>query len=264
MKISFMTFACPTWTADEAIAGAKRHGYDGIEWRMDGGHKHGVELSLSDAGRAELRQKLAEAGIESACLATSLKFVDAQSVADTPARLDLAASIGAPGLRVFCGGLPEGVTLDDAVLKVADHLSQVADLAAARNVGLWLETHDSMNRAAPVAAVLSRVSHPSVAANWDNMHPFFNGETFDETRRLLHGRIAHTHFHDARSADPSTIVPFGDGGLPCAQMLTFLKSENFGGYLSGEWFNEKMGATPDDALENYIGGLRKLLTEIEA
>lgn len=263
MKLSFMTFACPKWSAEEAIAGAKRHGYDGIEWRMDGGHAHGVELSLSDAGRAELRQKLADSGIASACLATSLKFVNAQSVAETPARLDLAAQIGAPGLRVFCGPLPEGVTLDDAISRVSENLSQVAELAKERSVGLWLETHDSMNRAAPVAAVLSRVAHPSVAANWDNMHPFFNGETFAETRTFLHGRIAHTHFHDAHSADPSTIVPFGDGGLPCAEMLAFLKSENFDGYLSGEWFNEKMGATPDNALANYIGGLKKLLNDVE-
>ncbi len=264
MKTSFMTFACPQWPADEVIAGAVRHGYDGIEWRMDGGHAHGVELTLSDGERAVLRARLADAGVQSACLATSLKFIGPDAVQDAPARIDLAADIGAPGMRVFCGPLPEGVSVDDAVARVADHLVQVADKARACGVALWLETHDSMNRGAPVAAVLERANHPALQANWDNMHPFFNGEPFPLTQSVLHGRIAHAHFHDALSGDPSTIVPFGQGNLPCAEMLAFLRAEGFDGYLSGEWFNDRMGATPDDALSTYIFGLRELLAQVAA
>lgn len=264
MKTAFMTFACPQWSWEEVIAGAARHGYDGIEWRIDAGHAHGVELALSPAERARVKAHLADAHVASACLATSLQFVHPHAISDAPARLDLAADLGAPGLRVFCGGLPEGITLDDAIERVADGLSQVAKLAQARGVGLWLETHDSMNRGAPVAAVLERVNHPSVAANWDNMHPYFNGETFDQTKRALQGRIAHTHFHDALSGDPGMIVPFGQGNLPCADMLHFLRDEDFDGYLSGEWFNDKMGATPDDALAAYISGLRRVLAESKA
>lgn len=261
MKTSFMTFACPQWSWDDVIAGAVRHGYDGIEWRIDAGHKHGVELALSPAERVRVKARQSEAGIAAACLATSLHFVQPQSVTEAPAQIDLAADLGAPGLRVFCGALPPDVTLDDAIARVADHLSQVANYAQQRGVGLWLETHDSMNRGAPVGAVLARVTHPSVGANWDNMHPYFNGETFDETKRVLHQRIAHAHFHDALSGDPGTIVPFGQGHLPCADMLQFLRDEAFDGYLSGEWFNDKMGATPDDALATYISGLRRLLVQ---
>lgn len=257
--ISFMTFACPQWTADEVLVGAVRHGYDGIEWRVDAGHAHGVETALPAAERAALRRRMESEGVATACLATSLRFVTPESVAETPPLLDLAADLGAGGLRVFCGPLPDGLTLEDAIPRVADHLLQVADMAHSRGVGLWLETHDSMHRAAPVAAVLERAAHPVLATNWDNMHPYFNGESFDDTRRLLHGRIAHTHFHDALSGDPSTIVPFGAGGLPCAEMLAYLRDEGFIGYLSGEWFNDRMGTTPDDALATFIGGLRQLM-----
>ena len=259
MKLSFMTFACPQWTAEECIAGAARHGYDGIEWRTDADHTHGVEIALPPSERASLRQRMADAGVATACLATSLKFIGPEAVAETPPLLDLAADLAAPGLRVFCGPLPDGVTLDDAVARVADGLRQVADQAQSRGVGLWLETHDTLSRAAPVAAVLERADHPALAANWDPMHPYFNGETWEETERLLHGRVAHAHFHDALSADPATIVPFGEGGLPCADMLRFLRAEGFTGYLSGEWFNDRLGATPDAALETYAHGLRRLL-----
>lgn len=253
MNISFMTFACPQWTADEVIAGAVRHGYDGIEWRVDVGHGHGVEIGLPPPERAALRRRMEAAGVATACLATSLRFVTADAVAQTPPLLELAADLAAPGLRVFCGPLPEGMALDEAVQRVGDHLHQVADQAQAVGVGLWLETHDSMN-----CAALERAAHPALAANWDNMHPYFNGEAWEDTQRLLRGRIAHTHFHDALSADPATIVPFGEGSLPCAAMLRFLQAEDFTGYLSGEWFNERMGATPDAALSAFIRGIRTL------
>lgn len=256
-----MTFACPLWTAAEVIDGAARHGYDGIEWRTGTGHAHGVEVGMPQGERVALRGRLADMGIESACLATSLQFIGAQAVSDAPALLDLAADIGAPGLRVFCGPLPDGMGLEDAIARCSDHLAQAAPEAQARGIGLWLETHDTVNRGAPVAAILDNVSHPSVAANWDTMHPYFNGETWDETQRVLHGRLAHTHFHDALGADPASIVPFGKGGLPCAQMLAWLRQENYAGYLSGEWFNDRMGVTPDEALSEYIYGLRRLLLE---
>ncbi len=261
MKTSFMTFACPQWTAPEVVGGAARHGYDGIEWRVGSGHAHGVEVGMPAGDRAALRGRLADMGIESACLATSLQFVGAHSVTDAPALLDLAAAIGAPGLRVFCGPLPDGLTLQDAVSRCSEHLLLAAPEAEARGVGLWLETHDTVNRGAPVAAILDNVRRPAVAANWDNMHPYFNGEPWDETQRVLHGRVAHTHFHDALGADPATIVPFGRGRLPCAAMVAWLREEGYAGYLSGEWFNDGLGVTPDEALSEYIYGLRRLLLE---
>ena len=262
MKISFMTFACPEWTAEEVIAGAVRHGYSGIEWRIESNHAHGVEVTMPPDERAVLRRHLANVGVASACLATSLRFVQPEAVMDAPARIDLAADIGASGLRVFCGPLPEGMTLEDAIPRAADHLHHAADYAQQCGVSLWLETHDAVNRGAPVAAILEQAAHPALAATWDNMHPAFNGEAFEDTKALLHGRIAHTHFHDALSGDPATIVPFGAGNLPCAAMLAYLRDEGFVGYLSGEWFNSRMGDTPDAALETYISGLRSLLSAL--
>jgi sugar phosphate isomerase/epimerase len=42
MKLSFMTFVCPEWTIEEAVAFAREAGYDGVEIRVDAGHRHNI------------------------------------------------------------------------------------------------------------------------------------------------------------------------------------------------------------------------------
>ena len=47
MKYAFMTFSTPALNLDDVLATAKQYGYDGIEPRLDAGHKHGVEVAAS-------------------------------------------------------------------------------------------------------------------------------------------------------------------------------------------------------------------------
>ncbi len=144
MKVSFMTFACPTWTFDEVLACAVELGYDGFEPRMDSKHAHGLEVALDAAGRRAARAKAAEAGIELCCLATSLQFnkVAAEARAAlleaAKARIELAADLGMGGLRVFAGPPPEGVALADALVACGENLAQAGEFAAAAGVELWL------------------------------------------------------------------------------------------------------------------------------
>jgi len=259
MKISFMTFACPKATFDEVLDLAKRHGYDGIEFRCDSDHQHGVMVDSTTAARKEYRTKLADASLEACCLATSLRFVEDSSVADAPARIELAAEVAFPGLRVFCGPLPDGMTIENAIPRVADNLSKVADLAADAGVELWLETHDSVSLGVHAGAIVSRVNHPSVGINWDNMHPYRNGEPLDVTWEAIGQYVRHTHFHDAVAKPGAPIIcRFGEGDLPIREMHGLLKEAGYEGYLSGEWFNTQMGPDPDASLKNYKEGILAL------
>lgn len=268
MKIAFMTFACPTWSANDVIAAAERHGYDGIEWRIDAEHAHGVEVRMDAAQRAALRRRLADAGLATCCIASSLRFnlagADERRAAidAAPAIVELAADLGAPGVRVFGGPCPEGRTLSDGVGWAAESLAELAPVAAAHGVQLWLETHDDFAAGRTVGDVLARVNDPAVRANWDVMHPYRGaGESVADTRAALHGRLAHTHFHDctATGTGGEGICPFGRGYLPLVEMLHALREEGFEGYLSGEWFGQDLGATPDEALATYIYGCREAL-----
>ena len=256
MKVAFMTFACPAFSLDEVLTAAKKYGYDGVEPRIDAKHNHGIEADASAAWRAEAKRKFAESGIANCCLATSLQFIGDQAVADAPARIDLAADLGVPGLRVFCGPIPKGqqMSIADVVKRVADNLMKVADYAKQRKVELWLETHDTVRHGKPVGEIIDLCKHPSILANYDIMHPFCNGEPLEDTFKALHGKVRHTHFHDAKAGGGVNIVNIGEGVVPMPQIIRFLKAEGFQGHLSGEWF-EALGPA-DVTLPKFVAAMR--------
>ncbi|MHB0859430.1 MAG: sugar phosphate isomerase/epimerase family protein [Anaerolineae bacterium] len=259
MKTSFMTFACPDYTFEQVVDLGVRHGYAGVEFRIDSDHRHGVMVQSPREARSAYRRRLQDAGLEPCCLATSLQFANDDAVRNTPARLDLAADIGCPGLRVFCGPLPAGTSVGDAIPRVAERLSQVADAAQQAGVKLWIETHDSLSLGVDAGAVVRQVNHPFVAINWDNMHPYRNGEPLDVTWEAIGRYIEHTHFHDA-IAEPGApiITPFFQGGLPIQAMYDLLREAGYRGFYSGEWFGDQMGPGPDAALAAHKEGLLAL------
>jgi len=266
MRISFMTFACPTWSLDEVLRVGRRLGYDGVEPRLDSNHAHGIEVGLSPDGRARAKAQFAESGVAVCCLATSLGFIATEPerrtalLEATRARLELAADLGCPGLRVFAGAVPQGVSLDEALNAAADNLRVAGDIAAGLGVELWLETHDTLCRAALCARVVRAANHPSVKVNYDVIHPLRLGEPLDVTFAELDGLVRHAHWHDAR-LDPKNclITRFGEGEVPLAAIVEWLRGQGFEGYLSGEWFENQLGAGSDESLEHYAVATRELL-----
>jgi len=241
MKYSFMTFSTAELSLAENLEVAKRYGYDGIEPRLDCGHGHGVEVDTSAEQRAGIRKQFEDAGVALACLATSLKYADQAATAEmleqTHARIDLAGDVGAPAIRVFGGQIPEGVTREQAIDLLVDSLGKVADHAGERGVTLCFETHDDWCTPSHVAAVLARVGHPAIAANWDIMHPVRRcNATIDEAFETLKPWIRHLHLHDG--AKDGGLLPIGEGIIDHRRTIELLMTmEGFAGYLSGEWIN---------------------------
>ena len=259
MKISFMTFACPQWPASQVIDAAVRHGYHGIEWRIDAKHEHGVEIASSSDDRQAIRQQHRDTDIAPCCLATSLHFVKSESVEESKPRIELAADLGCPGLRVFCGPKPDDMDMPQVIESVATNLRAAAEFAQQHGVELWLETHDTFCKAEPAVAAVRAADHPSIGINYDNMHPYRMGEPLETTSQLLDGLIRHTHFHDAvGKPDVVQIKPVGEGDLPMDEMMELLVEQKFSGYLSGEWFNDQYGADSDEALARYHNDMSNL------
>ncbi len=252
MKTSFMTFACTDWRLDQIVAAANRYGYDGIEFRCDAGHLHGVEVTASAAERRATRSLLQRAEVEACCLATSLQFATDQVVDQAPARIELAADIGCPALRVFCGPRPEGASMDQVIDAVAKRLHMVAETSRQAGVQLWLETHDTFSKAADAGAAARRADHPVIGINYDNMHPYRMGEDLETTVAALGTLVRHTHFHDAINSPEQVVIRrVGEGQMPTDDMFAALVKMGYDGYLSGEWFHNHYGETPEESLEAY-------------
>lgn len=241
MKYAFMSFSCPELTLAELLALAGKLGYDGIEPRLAAEHRHGIETTIGAEQRRAIRQQVAAGKIALACLATSCKYADPQTVAanvaETQRCIDLAGDLGCPRLRVFGGALPTGVSREQGIELLAGALSQVAEQAQARGVTVCIETHDDWSHPAHLAEVMRRVNHPAIAINWDIMHPIRQGQiTMDAAFAIVQPWIRHVHFHDgSASLDKLELLPIGKGDIDHRRAVQLLQGMHYTGYLSGEW-----------------------------
>jgi sugar phosphate isomerase/epimerase len=226
MKYAFMTFSCPTYDLDGALALARQFGYQGIEPRIGSGHQHGIEVAASAEARRIIRKKAEEAGIAICCLATSCKYADpaghAQMLEQARMAIDLAADIGSTRIRVFGGQIPPGITRPQASDLLVGALSDLAGFAGPRGVCVCLETHDDWSDPEHVVSVMQQVNHPAVGVNWDLLHPV---------------RRAQCAIERAFAVLKPWIRPIGQGEIDHRQAVHLLRTIQYEGFLSGEWIN---------------------------
>ena len=241
MKYAFMSVSTPELTLAEMLSLAKDLGYDGIEPRIDAEHAHEVEVAAPAARRKELKRQAADSGVALCCVATSCRCADPakaeQAVAEMRERIDLAADVGAPRIRVFGGQFPESVSREQAIEATAAALGAVADHARDRGVTVCMETHDAWCDPSHVAAVMGKVDHAAIAVNWDIMHPVRTGvATIEESFEALRPWIKHLHVHDGVTVDGKLeLRPIGTGEIDHGRAIELLAAMRYGGYISGEW-----------------------------
>jgi len=241
MRFSFMSFSTPELDFSQTLTAAKRYGYDGFEPRLESGHAHGIEIGIPSAQIQEIRQKAEDSGVEICCLATGCKFADPAGNAgmtDKALRaIDLAAALGVPAIRVFGGSIPEDGTRELSFDLIVGSLFSLAEPAQAAGVTVCMETHDAWCDPFAVADIMNAVNKPSVAVNWDIMHPVLKaGYTITAAFGILHEWIKHVHIHDGRmNAGKLTLLPVGEGDVDHAAALRLLKEAGYADFVSGEW-----------------------------
>jgi sugar phosphate isomerase/epimerase len=252
MKLAFTTFACPDWSLSKVIQAAVKHGYSGVEFRIDAHHEHGVDLWLCTPERWARMAQLANAGVEIACLGTSLQFIHEDVVEQLPERLKLAKEVGAPALRVLCGKPAAPMSRQQVIDRLAFTLRFGAELADEQGVELWLETHDTMSRGVDAATVVRQVNHHGLGLCWDTLNPVRVGEDLETTVAAITGLVRHVHFHDGLAdRDRLVITRMGDGDVLIDEAFAALVKMGYDGYLSGEWFHDQYGEKPDDGIVFY-------------
>ena len=250
LKYSFMTFACPEYTLDQAIDSAARHGYDG------------VELERTASERLGIRKRFEDAGVAVACVATSVQLNKAdrkeweEMARQAKAYCELAAELGSRRVRVFGGHDLNASDPRVAAARVSEALAACADTAAECGVYICLETHDYFSAGEDVAAICRAVNSPWIRAAWDVQHPVTSGEDIGFTAPLLMPFVQHVHFHDTdRRGDKNDIVPIGEGQAPISALLLIFRDSGYEGYVSGEWFYDH---GPETDLAHYISSLKAI------
>lgn len=240
MKYAFMSFSCPELELEAMLLLAKRYGYDGVEPRLNAGHRHGVETNTTGPERKQIKKVLEKTDAAICCLATSCSYANPatshQQIEETKRMIELAADIGTPVIRVF-GTNQSGFPMEEAYGNVAASLKALAGFAARENVTVCLETHDDWCNPQEVARLMREVGHPAIAVNWDIMHTVRDGGmSVEKGFEMLQPWIRHVHVHDAVDCkDRMIFKPMGEGDFDHRTAVRLLKKCGYEGFLSGEW-----------------------------
>jgi len=268
VKLGFSTLAAPDRPLRDLAQAVARAGYDGLELR--GVDRKHLDPAMTGDERAEVRRILSDAGLEAVAVTSYDRLTKPaggpEAGADRiRAHIALARDVGAAGVRLFGGNVPQGEQRSDAEARAAALLASVADDAAAAGVRLCLETHDAFSTGRQVAALLRRVNHAALAALWDVHHPWRSGERPEDTLDVLWPAIAYLHVKDAFTMPDGSrqLCLLGAGDVPVREILGLLKRRGYGGYLVVEWEKPWQPEIPsvDVAIGQHILKLREYLGE---
>jgi sugar phosphate isomerase/epimerase len=249
VKPGFMSSVFPKQTLPQLIETAKQYGYQGIEFRVEWDHNHGVELDSSTERLRMARQMLLDSGIAATCIATGVKFNSEDRADHLPQRetlrkyITLAAEVGAPYLRTFSDSVPEEdeAARNKVLSLAAESYASVDDWAKKHGVEVLVETHTNM-RAHWARQILDQADADSLQVLWDIIHHLRHGQSVEEAYPHIRGHVRHVHFHSGLLAE---VLSDADNQLS----FDLLAADGFTGFFSVEVIDPE---DPDAVLQHHI------------
>jgi sugar phosphate isomerase/epimerase len=277
MKLSFSTLACPGWDLDTILKVAHGEGFQGVELRFieDDGLLWKRPEFVGSGLRTTLA-KLADMSLQVCCVDTSCFFhspdsaVRREMVEQGERMLELAARLGAPGIRVFGDRVQPGATRESTRQWIAEAMSCLAARGGPGGIEVWLESHGEFASATETLYLLQLANVEGLGVVWDPANAYAeSGEVPAKGFGLLGDKVRHVHIKDARrpsKADPEDKHPLwdpvlmGEGHFPAGQLLSILYENKYDRFVSFEWEKKWHPGIPDPevALPHFIRWFREV------
>jgi sugar phosphate isomerase/epimerase len=208
------------WDLATVIQVCKAGGISPVELRTT--HRHGVEPSLTKDQRREVRQRFADAGVAiwgcgTVCEFHSPEPTVVQSNVETCKRfVDLAADLGAKGVKVRPNGLPKDVPVSKTLEQIGRSLVACGRAGAAAGVEIWLEVHgNGTSLPANVQTIMDQCDHPQVGLTWNSNVTDVAGGSVAAAFKLLSRWIRSCHIND--------LYRDQTGGYPYRELFRLLR-----------------------------------------
>lgn len=250
IPLAFSTLGCPAWEWSKILDFAQQHEYSAIELRGLQGNLDLPSNPIFSSDRiVQTKNEIRDHKLRIACVSSSANLYmedpekRAKELSDAHRFIDLAATLGAPYVRVF-GGKAEkdnSPTPDEATkARVAAGLKELGSYAGPKNVTVIIESHDHFTSSATLKDVLTRAASNHVGLLWDAHHTFAtSNEEPEDTVKQLGRWIRHTHLKDSTgSGEDRHYVLTGRGNVPIERQIKALRGIGYKGFYCFEW--EKM------------------------
>ena len=230
LKLGTVTYnIAKDWDVPALLKNLTDAGYEAVELRTT--HKHGVEIALSPAARAEVRSRFADSPVKIGGLGTICEYhavdpaVVRRNVEETKAWVTLARDVGSPGVKVRPNGLPNGVPEEKTLEQIGRSLAECGAFARDHGVTIQLEVHgEGTSRLPRIRKILDYGgNHPGVKVCWNSNPADLLDGGFDANFRLVRDQIGQIHMRDLFVED-----------YPWRTLMANLTDMKFAGYCFAE------------------------------
>ena len=202
--------------------------YEGVELRT--GHKHGVEVSLNKAERAEVRKRFEDSPLALAGLGSAFEYqatdpeVVKKNIKETKEYVRLAHDINAPGVKVRPNGIPKGANLDATLKQIGTALHEVGEDAAGFGIEIRVEVHGGTTQLLPnLAKIIEYANHPNVYVCWNSNGTDVVDGSIRANFASVASKIREVHLRDLT-----------DETYPWRDLFALLAAQNYMGFTLAE------------------------------
>lgn len=230
LKLGTVTYnIAKDWDIPTLIKNLSEVGMDGVELRTT--HKHGVEIALSPAARADVKKRFEDSPVRIGGLGTTCEYhspdgaIVRKNIDETKAWVALAKDIGSPSVKVRPNGLPKNVPEEKTLEQIGTSLRECGVFAEEHGVRIQLEVHGTDTSRLPrIRRILDYGgNHPAVRVCWNSNQTDLLDGGFETAFKLVKDQIGQVHMRDLFLEE-----------YPWRQLITSLAAMTFDGYCFAE------------------------------
>jgi sugar phosphate isomerase/epimerase len=230
LKLGTVTYnIAKDWDVPTIIKNLTNTGFEAVELRTT--HKHGVEIGLSPAARAEVRKQFEGSAVKIGGLGTTCEFhapdpaVVRKNIDETKEWVKLAKDLGSPSVKVRPNGLPKNVPEEKTLEQIGKSLAECAAFARDNGVVIQLEVHgQDTSRVPRIRKIFDYAGNPAtLRACWNSNQTDLLDGGFESNFKLLKDQIGQVHMRDLFLEE-----------YPWRQLIASLAEMKFPGYCFAE------------------------------
>ena len=229
MKLGLVTYnMAKDWDVPTIIENCTATGFQGVELRTT--HAHNVEVNLSANERQEVRKQFEDSPVELAGLGSAFDYHSTdteevrQNIEGTKEYAQLAADVGAPGVKVRPNGLPEGVSAEKTLTQIGLSLRECGEFASNLGVQIRLEVHGRETSHVPhIRTIMEIAEHENVFVCWNSNPGEVEDGSVENNFNLVEEWIRLVHINELHRRE-----------YPWRELFALLQASGYEGYTLAE------------------------------
>jgi sugar phosphate isomerase/epimerase len=207
------------------ILNCEKAGVMGVELRTT--HKHGVEPSLNEQQRAEVRNRFADSEVTLVGIGSNERFDDPnpealkKAIEASKDFIRLSHDVGGSGVKVKPDTFHKEIPREKTIEQIGRSLNELGEYGAGFGQQVRLEVHGQCAELPTIKAIMEVADNPNVAVCWNSNADDLKGEGLAHNFNLVRDRFGAT-LH---------VRPLNAPGYPWKDLIALLVKSDYDGWV---------------------------------